>query len=74
MSENKPIQLGLCCLNITLKNQKPSIYPSRKIILRIIERDGINELKCRVLKNLEDLLRMVHWNEQNGIKVFRLSS
>lgn len=74
MSENKSIQLGLCCLNITLKNQNPSIYPSRKIIVRIIERDGINELRCRVLKNLEDLLRMVHWNEQNGIKVFRLSS
>jgi UV DNA damage endonuclease len=32
------------------------------------------ELKKRVVANLEDLIRMIHWNEENGIKVFRLSS
>ena len=70
----KNIQLGLCCLNITLKKQKPSVYPSRKIIMRIIERDGIDELKRRVIANLIDLKKMIHWNDENEIRVFRLSS
>ena len=35
---------------------------------------GIEELKRRILLNLEDLLKMIQWNEDNGIKVFRLSS
>ena len=74
MSQNKPIQLGLCCLNITLKAQKPSVYPSRRMIIRTIEEQGIDELKRRIILNLQDTLTMMDWNEANGIKVFRLSS
>ena len=74
MSKNKPVQLGLCCLNITLKQRMIPIYPSRTIIQRIIVRDGIGELQRRVEQNIEDLIKMVIWNERNGIKVFRLSS
>ena len=36
MSINKHIQLGLCCMNTTLKNQTNPVYSSRKIILRIV--------------------------------------
>ena len=74
MSINKKIQLGLCCMNTTLKNQKNPIYSSRKIILRIIEQKGVEELIKRITLNLQDLLKMLMWNEENGIKVFRLSS
>jgi len=74
MSCEKPIQLGLCCMNTTLKKHKPPVYASRKIIVRIIDERGIEELKRRVLANLEDLLKMLQWNEENGIRVFRLSS
>ena len=74
MSENKPVQLGLCCMNMTLKKMKPPVYASRKIIVRIIDEKGIDELKKRVLANLEDLYKLLQWNEENGIKVFRLSS
>ena len=74
MSVNKPVQLGLCCMNTTLKKQKPPIYASRKIIVRIIDERGIEELKKRITLNLKDLIKMIEWNEQNGIKVFRLSS
>ena len=73
MSEPKPVQLGLCCMNTTLKKEK-KVYASRKIIIRIIDERGIEELKTRVTKNLEDLLKMIDWNEENGIRVFRLSS
>ena len=74
MSEPKPIQLGLCCLNITLKQHNPPIYPSRTIIQRIIQQKGIEEVKRRITLNLLDLIKMIEWNEQNGIKVFRISS
>lgn len=74
MSKNIPVQLGLCCMNTTLKKEKPAIYCSRKIIVRVIEEKGMTELKNRICKNLKDLLKMIEWNEINGIKVFRLSS
>lgn len=74
MSENKPIQLGLCCLNTQLRAQKPSVFASRSIILRTLHEKGVDFLQEKILQNLEDLLTMIEWNEQHGIKVFRLSS
>ena len=74
MSHNKSVQLGLCCMNITLRNQFIPTYASRTIIQRKIKELGIDELKSRVTKNLEDLIKMIEWNENNGIKVFRISS
>ena len=74
MSKNKPIQLGLCCLNITLRDQKPTVFASRGMIIRTIKEKGIDELKSRIRQNVLDVLTMMDWNEKNGIKVFRLSS
>ena len=74
MSENKSIQLGLCCLNTTLRNQKPPVFSSRKMIIRSIQEKGIDALKEKIIQNLKDTLLLMDWNEQNGIKVFRLSS
>ena len=74
MSVNVPIQLGLCCLNLTLREQKPSVFASRKMIIRTIEEKGIEVLKEKIIQNLKDVLVMIDWNEANGIKVFRLSS
>ena len=73
-SINKPIQLGLCCLNTTLRHQKPPVFASRKMIIRTIKEQGIDVLKEKILQNLRDVLTMMDWNEENGIKVFRLSS
>ena len=74
MSINKRIQLGLCCLNITLRECNPSVYASRRMIQRTIKEKGIEELKRRIRYNLADLIKMIEWNEKNGIKVFRISS
>lgn len=74
MSHNLPVQLGLCCMNTTLKKNKPPVYCSRRMIIRTIKEKGIDVLKEKIIKNLEDLLIMIQWNEDNGIKVFRLSS
>lgn len=74
MSENKPVQLGLCCLNLHLRAKKPSVYASRRIMIKTIQNKGISELKARILANLQDTLTMIEWNESHGIKVLRLSS
>ena len=74
MSQNKSIQLGLCCLNTILREQKPPVFCSRKMIIRTVKEKGIDELKNKIIQNLKDLITMIMWNENNGIKVFRLSS
>jgi UV DNA damage endonuclease len=74
MSINKPIQLGLCCINTILRAQKPPVFSSRKMIMKSISEKGIDELKTKIIQNLKDVLIMMDWNEKNGIKVFRLSS
>ena len=74
MSDNKSIQLGLCCINTILRAQKPPVFCSRKMIIRTVKEQGIDVLKEKILLNLSDVLTMMDWNEQNGIKVFRLSS
>lgn len=73
-SINKSIQLGLCCINTILRNQKPPVFSSRKMIMKSIKEKGIDELKSKIIQNLKDTLIMMDWNEHNGIKVFRLSS
>uniref|UniRef100_A0A6C0AZL6 UV damage repair endonuclease n=1 Tax=viral metagenome TaxID=1070528 RepID=A0A6C0AZL6_9ZZZZ len=74
MSENKSIQLGLCCMNTILSSKKPPIMSSRSVVLKTLETKGFEPLKEKIIQNLKDTLVMMDWNEQNGIKVFRLSS
>tara|TARA_B100000424_G_scaffold128847_1_gene97602 strand:- start:2084 stop:3034 length:951 start_codon:yes stop_codon:yes gene_type:complete len=74
MSKNKPIQLGLCCLNTVLRTRKFPVFASRTMIIRSVKEKGIGQLKAKITQNLKDILTMMDWNEENGIKVFRLSS
>lgn len=74
MSVNRPIQLGLCCLNCTLRNKNPTIFPSRSCTMKTVREKGLKIAVDRARMNLDDLLTMMRWNEVNGIKVFRLTS
>ena len=73
-TESRPIQLGLCCLNTKLREQKPPVFASRSVIIRTVKEKGVIVLKEKILQNLRDVLTMMEWNEANGIRVFRLSS
>lgn len=68
------IQLGLCCLNTELRNSKPSIFASRSCTMKTLNTKGISYANSLSLQNLDDVIKMMEWNEKNGIKVFRLSS
>lgn len=74
MSHSQPVQLGLCCINTILREQKPPIFMSRKMTIKGILEKGLEPLKDRILQNLRDVLSIMDWNESNGIKVLRLSS
>lgn len=74
MSIPKPIQLGLCCINTELRAEKPPVFCSRKMIIRTIKEKGLDVLKEKILQNLSDAITMIRWNEENGIRVLRLSS
>ena len=54
MSENKPVQLGLCCLNTVLRAQTPfPVFASRKMIIRTVKEKGIATLKQKITQNLK---------------------
>ncbi len=71
-SINKPVQLGLCCCNTELR--KKDIFASRKMMVKSVHEKGIHVLKEKIIQNLKDILTMMDYNEEHGIKVFRLSS
>jgi len=68
------IQLGLCCLNTELREQKPPIFCSRTCRMATLQEKGLSHAKALIEQNLRDLVSMIHWNYENGIRVFRMSS
>ena len=40
----------------------------------IQQEGGLKTLKERIRLNCIDLIKLIEWNEQNGIKVFRITS
>tara|TARA_B100000401_G_scaffold435863_1_gene378307 strand:- start:1523 stop:2584 length:1062 start_codon:yes stop_codon:yes gene_type:complete len=72
---NPPIQLGLCCLNTKLRESKPTVFMSRSMVQKTLEKpDGIKVAKERSLQNIADIKKMIDWNIKNNINVMRLSS
>lgn len=67
-----PINLGLCCLNTELRKKK--IFTSRTVRFATFEKIGFEAVKKLSMENLDDLEKMLHWNKENGISVFRMSS
>jgi len=68
----RSMQLGLCCLNTELR--KKNIFCSRTHMRATLDRTGSDPLIQSALKNCEDLIRMIQWNADHGIRVFRISS
>tara|TARA_Y100000996_G_scaffold414005_1_gene403705 strand:+ start:1245 stop:2333 length:1089 start_codon:yes stop_codon:yes gene_type:complete len=65
------IHLGLCCINNTLRQQKPTIFNSRSCTRATFSIEKAQDLS---LKNVKDLIPIIEWNNNHNIKCFRLSS
>jgi UV DNA damage endonuclease len=65
------INLGYACINTELRER--GIFSSRTCRISTIK-ENPNALEELVEANLSDLLKILHWNRDNNIKLFRVSS
>lgn len=66
------MNLGYACINMTLSQKK--IGSNRTCRRQTFQQKGLRYISELALLNVQDLERIVHWNTQNGINVFRMSS
>jgi len=66
------IRFGYCCNNMTLSED--NIRTGRTMIQRKFIEGGMQLASDISLKNAKDLLPILQWNEQNGIRLFRIGS
>ncbi len=64
--------LGYACINTTL--QKSKITTNRGMKQATFKAKGLPYVSELALKNVIDLEKVIHWNEANDIKFFRISS
>lgn len=67
-----PHNVGYCCINVTLA--KEGVTTGRTMRKATFEEKGLSYVSELVTKNLNDLITILNWNSDNGIKVFRMSS
>jgi UV DNA damage endonuclease len=67
-----PINVGYCCINNTLN--KRGITTGRAMRKATFEAKGLKYASELALANAHDLVRILEWNADNNIKVFRMGS
>jgi UV DNA damage endonuclease len=65
-------RIGYACINMTMSSQ--GVMTNRDAIKRTFETKGIPHISKLCLANVTDLEKIVHWNEENGFKFYRISS
>ncbi len=71
-------RLGYACINMTLGG--PGVAKSQRVTtnrtcrLATARELGMDHIRSLVLANARDLLKILEWNESQGIRLFRLSS
>ena len=74
------MNLGYACINMKLSYPKKygldqhRITMNRSMIKRTFDEKGLDYTSELVMKNVADLYKIIQWNEDNGIKFFRMSS
>lgn len=64
-----PIRLGYACDNVDL-----GFSASHTCRLKTFEEKGIEYVQELITQNLDELIRILEWNSDNGISFFRISS
>ena len=65
------MNLGYACINMTLQKQ---VSMNRTMMKRTFEAKGMDYVSDLALLNSRDIIKILEWNRQHGIKLFRLSS
>jgi len=64
---------GYCCINLTLEKDQ-GIKIGRSMIKRTFKAKGIEYAGELAEANLRDMIEIIKWNNQQGIKLYRMSS
>ena len=67
------MKLGYACINMTLQ-KAGGITTNRGMRQKTFNERGLNYVSELALQNVKDLETIVKWNEEMGIKLFRMSS
>jgi len=65
-------RIGYACINTQLSAK--GITTNRDAIKRTFETKGLPHISSLALANVTDLEKVIHWNEANGFKFYRVSS
>jgi UV DNA damage endonuclease len=65
-------KLGYCCINVHLSEQ--GITTNRGMVKKTFESKGLEYASSLALQNVKDLYKIIEWNEEQGIKMYRMSS
>lgn len=69
---NPEIRIGYACINTSFREY--DIFTSRSLILKTANEKGIEYIKKLILDNVEDLFKIIIFNEAHGIRFYRISS
>lgn len=67
------INLGYCCINMTLQKER-KVTIGRGMIKKTFTERGINYASELALANVKDMVEIIKWNHKNGISLYRMSS
>jgi UV DNA damage endonuclease len=68
-------QFGYACINMSLQERKPQrVFCSRGMIKRTFMSRGLEYASQLGLQNAMDLIKIIAWNNEQGVKVFRITS
>ena len=67
------MKLGYACINMTLQ-AAGGITTNRSMRQKTFNERGLSYVSELALQNVKDLETIVKWNEEMGIKLFRMSS
>jgi UV DNA damage endonuclease len=68
-----PVRLGYACINATLQEEE-KVSSNRGMIKRTFLAKGVNYASQLALSNVNALKRIIEWNNQKQIKVYRMTS
>jgi UV DNA damage endonuclease len=70
MKEN--YKLGYCCINVQLAEM--DITCNRGMVKRTFDKKGHDYVSEIAIGNIKDLIKILHWNNEHGIKLYRVTS
>jgi UV DNA damage endonuclease len=68
------VNLGYVCINTSLPNTSPNRRITAKRLKRLPKEEGINILNEKLIQNLKATLKILQFNKENNIKMYRFTS